>query len=606
MGTLKKSSRIAVESWIERRMMRCLTRRPTYWSEDDLSRPRIQQFILAWIMIDMWSHARTTTFKGSRRCLTSLWGWILRKIQSKFWVYLRRCKTSLRGCEWPCAMINWSDGRKQRYTSILNQISSGKNRFGISNNPTSTQNCLGLTSIETLRTQKDLNARQINPCRCATTLFMSLCNDVAWTTTGWCMYLECQRSDYAKEFQRGHWSFLGPGDEEKWCGTCNYKPEGKWDQQAHQMIEVIAQRSHPVFRCTSVLSRGTFKRKQGRNTVHFTADAENIALIMRTIHSSHQLSIYGAVSSWCIDLSGKMQGQESTGVMKWTSSRWQQHILARLKEERKRKLVAILMLPRQNTHASLKPTNLRESVWKEPYTKIMKTIFRRKESTHWTTTILCRSLFPCLKLWKYQMRKQQCTKNLTNPRKYRHGSWRKVRNKKKRWSMKQEKRSNTVHFASSRDICHFKNSKLEPKITKTCKGRNVFRGDTVKDDSGSYAVFTKQGSSASQVTAPKVMEDLRVFWKLMNPKDCVWENLYQIIMKTILQEKVRIHCSTTIWFTNLFLCLKLWKFQQRKQWWTRNGKIWRKVRRGTWQKSEVRNRWLMKQGRRALQFILHH
>ena len=32
-------------------------------------------------------------------------------------------------------------------------------------------------------------------------------------------------------------------------------------------------------------------------------------------------------------------------------------------------------------------------------------------------------------------------------------------------------------------------------------------------------------------------QDLRVFWKLVNPKDCVWENLYQIIMKTILQEK---------------------------------------------------------------------
>ena len=27
-------------------------------------------------------------------------------------------------------------------------------------------------------------------------------------------------------------------------------------------------------------------------------------------------------------------------------------------------------------------------------------------------------------------------------------------------------------------------------------------------------------------------------------------------MKIILQEKVAIHCSTTIWFTNLFLCLK--------------------------------------------------
>ena len=31
----------------------------------------------------------------------------------------------------------------------------------------------------------------------------------------------------------------------------------------------------------------------------------------------------------------------------------------------------------------------------------------------------------------------------------------------------------------------------------------------------------------------------------MNPKDCVWENLYQIIMKTILQEKETIHYSIT-------------------------------------------------------------
>ena len=48
------------------------------------------------------------------------------------------------------------------------------------------------------------------------------------------------------------------------------------------------------------------------------------------------------------------------------------------------------------------------------------------------------------------------------------------------------------------------------------------------------------------------------------------------------------------------------KFQQQKQQRTRNGKNWRKFRRGTWPKSKVRKRWLMKQGRRALQFILHH
>ena len=34
----------------------------------------------------------------------------------------------------------------------------------------------------------------------------------------------------------------------------------------------------------------------------------------------------------------------------------------------------------------------------------------------------------------------------------------------------------------------------------------MLRGDIVKDDSGSYAVFTELGSSASQMTAAKVMD----------------------------------------------------------------------------------------------------
>ena len=37
------------------------------------------------------------------------------------------------------------------------------------------------------------------------------------------------------------------------------------------------------------------------------------------------------------------------------------------------------------------------------------------------------------------------------------------------------------------------------------KSRVVLRGNIEKDDSGSYAVFTEQGSSASQMTAAKVM-----------------------------------------------------------------------------------------------------
>ena len=50
-----------------------------------------------------------------------------------------------------------------------------------------------------------------------------------------------------------------------------------------------------------------------------------------------------------------------------------------------------------------------------------------------------------------------------------------------------------------------KNAELEAKHHKY-RGRVVLRGDIVKDDSGSYAVFTEQGSSASQMTAAKVMD----------------------------------------------------------------------------------------------------
>ena len=57
----------------------------------------------------------------------------------------------------------------------------------------------------------------------------------------------------------------------------------------------------------------------------------------------------------------------------------------------------------------------------------------------------------------------------------------------------------TVHFASSMDICHLKNAELEAKHQKY-QGRVVLRGDIVKDNLGSYAVFTEQGSSASQMT----------------------------------------------------------------------------------------------------------
>ena len=127
----------------------------------------------------------------------------------------------------------------------------------------------GFKLIEILRhVQQDLNARRITPDQFeGRMIFMSMFNDIEWTKKGHsdvCISNARKVSDCAKEFPRGHWSFLGLGDEEEWYGTCNYKPEGKWDQQATQMICVFAQSGHPVFRGISALSRGTLKRKQGK------------------------------------------------------------------------------------------------------------------------------------------------------------------------------------------------------------------------------------------------------------------------------------------------------------------------------------------------------
>ena len=80
----------------------------------------------------------------------------------------------------------------------------------------------------------------------------------------------------------------------------------------------------------------------------------------------------------------------------------------------------------------------------------------------------------------------------------------KVRNKKAVIDEARNK-GRKVHFASLMDLCHLKNLEVEPQFQKY-KGRVVLRGDIVKDDSGSYAVFTEQGSSASQMTAAKVMD----------------------------------------------------------------------------------------------------
>ena len=85
-------------------------------------------------------------------------------------------------------------------------------------------------------------------------------------------------------------------------------------------------------------------------------------------------------------------------------------------------------------------------------------------------------------------------------------AWQQERvNSKKEVILEAQRDKKKVHFATLMVICHLKNAELETQLQKY-KGRVVLRGDFEKDDSGAFADFTVQRSSASQMTAAKVVD----------------------------------------------------------------------------------------------------
>ena len=70
--------------------------------------------------------------------------------------------------------------------------------------------------------------------------------------------------------------------------------------------------------------------------------------------------------------------------------------------------------------------------------------------------------------------------------------------------MKQGRRAQSS-FCLTDGHLSFEECRIGDKAPKH-KARVVLRGDIVKYDSGSYAVFIEQGSSASQMTAAKIMD----------------------------------------------------------------------------------------------------
>ena len=90
----------------------------------------------------------------------------------------------------------------------------------------------------------------------------------------------------------------------------------------------------------------------------------------------------------------------------------------------------------------------------------------------------------------------------------------KVKSKKDVILEAQEAKKN-VHFAALMDICHFKNCQIKTKAPKIQRTNRAPRRQW-KDDSDAHAVFTEQGSSASQMTLQKPWVLLRDYQDVLD------------------------------------------------------------------------------------------
>ena len=132
---------------------------------------------------------------------------------------------------------------------------------------------------------------------------MSMYNDIARREKGnkeKCEYNSQTVANYARKFPRGHWSFLGLGSEEKWYGTHTDKPDGSWDRMAVEMMTNFSGSGQPTFRASNAFERGELRSKGGgKKSIHFNGSHENIDLLLRTVISENQLSVYGAIADLC-------------------------------------------------------------------------------------------------------------------------------------------------------------------------------------------------------------------------------------------------------------------------------------------------------------------
>ena len=150
-------------------------------------------------------------------------------------------------------------------------------------------------------------------------IFMSMYNDIDWTRKDnreVCLNNSSNFAEYAKNCSKDIEQFSDL--DVKSCGTPRFTiKQMDYGTQLRKLCWIPAKRA--VIRCseeTCPLPRAPLKSKGGRKTsINFDADPHTAELLLLTIVSVNQLSIYGAVADWCQELTQRAEAHlsQSTG-----------------------------------------------------------------------------------------------------------------------------------------------------------------------------------------------------------------------------------------------------------------------------------------------------
>ena len=123
----------------------------------------------------------------------------------------------------------------------------------------------GFSSLAILQEiQKDLARKNIKPEEFKDwIIFISMFNDIDWSkrkNDENCTSNAERVKDYAMTFLQGHWTFPGPGSEEKWCGKSSFSLNGEWDSIANKMVQRFKETSLLCSKASVLWVVGSWRR----------------------------------------------------------------------------------------------------------------------------------------------------------------------------------------------------------------------------------------------------------------------------------------------------------------------------------------------------------